>query len=441
MIKGLHCQAEHFPKRWQSELEIAKEMNCNCIVLYCVAPGLRHYAETKFPRVETNSLNVLQAGIKICHNEGYQVAVKLHTTPGETGLVGKARRYNWWQGFFQPEDRSDKVNEWFNTYFGNIVHPIAQVCSTAEYLFFGNEFYLMDRYSENWAKHIHGLRNLYPGKVGYCCFFTVPIHNLWLPVLKLAARFFGKEKLYYRIIEVANSERFKFESKAREQEFIEGVAKHRFEWQEELDIIGLNILWPVWWRREQPNVGGYKKAYRGVRFKLAFFSVRIDYFDSVKWFIKDKPLFVTECFFLETDPDWGEAGKKFELYEAEFETFMPIASGWFMSFWKGANENVDPEERRFIGGKFMPRMKISLQRGFNLFSLPLKPLSPMYASDLCEKLKSESIVMKFDRDRRIFVAYKSGFPKEADFELKGGEGYAIQMLEDEEIEFVGTAWE
>jgi hypothetical protein len=219
------------------------------------------------------------------------------------------------------------------------------------------------------------------------------------------------------------------------------VAKHRFEWQEELDIIGLNIFWPVWWLREQPSVDGYKKAYRDVKFKLAFFSVRIDYFDSVKWFIKDKPLFVTECFFLETDPDWGEAGKKFELYEAEFETFMPIASGWFMSFWKGANENVDPEERRFIGGKFMPRMKISLQRGFNLFSLPLKPLSPMYASDLCEKLKSESIVMKFDRDRRIFVAYKSGFPKEADFELKGGEGYAIQMLEDEEIEFVGTAWE
>jgi len=440
MIKGLHCQADHFPERWESELKVAKEMNCNCIVLHYTAPGLKHYAETRFPEVEESFLNTLQEGVKICHDEGYRVAIKLHTTPGETELVGQARRYNWWQGFFQPEDTKAKVDEWFKTYFGNIVYPIAQV-SSAEYFFFGNEFYLMDRYTENWVKHIHGLKNLYPGKVGYCCFFTVPIHNLWLPVLKLVARFFGKEKIYYSIISVADSGRFKFKTKTREKEFIEGVARHRFEWQAELDIAGVNIFWPVWWLREEPSVEGYKKAYHNVKFKLGLFSARVDYFDSVKWFVGEQPFFVTECFFLETDPDWGEAGKKFELYEAEFETFMPIASGWFMSFWKGANENVDLQERKFIGGKFMPRMKISLRRGFNMFSLPLKPLSPMYAADLCETLKSESIVMKFDRDRKIFIAYKSGFPKEADFELEGGEGYAIQMLEDEEIEFVGTAWE
>jgi len=439
MIKGLHCDTKRMTKE---DLKIAAEMNCNTIVLYLVEAGLDRYDALDFKMIPMEVLLKLSDAISMCHDEGFSVAVKLHATPGEVELVGEARKYSWWQGFFQPPD--SRLGHWFKNYFGNYVFPVAEVCDRkgVEVLYVGNEFYLLDRYEDEWRSWILNTRDFFGGKIGYCCFFTVPLHNYYMRLLKIAARIFGKERIFDEILKLAGPGRFKFKSYERKLKFIEGVARHEFRWQDALDIVGINIFYPVWWLRKEPTVEGYVDAYERTRFKIGFLSITVSYKKSVEWFVKGKPFVVTECFFRDDDPDWGEAGHKYDLYHAEFRTFWDLADGWLISFWK-PNPSVPKEERDLIGGVFMPRYKVKLYKGTNVISVPLKPQKqPFRASDLLE-LTGGTLVAYLDAKQGKAYGFTPHMPQDspANFVIDGKHGYYVQVSEDTEVEFVGTAWE
>jgi hypothetical protein len=81
---------------------------------------------------------------------------------------------------------------------------------------------------------------------------------------------------------------------------------------------------------------------------------------------------------------------------------------------------------------------MSLSRGLNMISLPLKPQTPFSARSFAEELSS-TVVVKFDVNRRRFVGFTLDAPGDG-FPIEGGKGYIVNLQQATDMAFVGTAW-
>ena len=81
---------------------------------------------------------------------------------------------------------------------------------------------------------------------------------------------------------------------------------------------------------------------------------------------------------------------------------------------------------------------MALDRGLNMISLPLMPLTPYTASRLAEETDA-TVVIRFDAVSQRFVGFTADSGEEG-FLIEGGQGYIVNVREARQVAFVGTAW-
>ena len=81
---------------------------------------------------------------------------------------------------------------------------------------------------------------------------------------------------------------------------------------------------------------------------------------------------------------------------------------------------------------------VSLHKGLNMISIPLKPSAPMTARFLAEMLGATTVIT-LDEVRQKFVGWTPEAP-DYGFPIEGGKGYIVNLSQAQQVTFVGTAW-
>lgn len=81
---------------------------------------------------------------------------------------------------------------------------------------------------------------------------------------------------------------------------------------------------------------------------------------------------------------------------------------------------------------------VSLPRGLNMLSVPLKPATPMTARSLAEMIGATTVIA-LDEVRQKFVGWTPDAPDDG-FPIEGGKGYIVNLLQSQQVTFVGAAW-
>ena len=81
---------------------------------------------------------------------------------------------------------------------------------------------------------------------------------------------------------------------------------------------------------------------------------------------------------------------------------------------------------------------LSLAKGLNMVSVPLKPETPYTASSLAQKLGA-TVVIKLDESTQRFVGFTVDQGSDG-FEIEGGKGYIVNVQEAKDATFTGTMW-
>ena len=81
---------------------------------------------------------------------------------------------------------------------------------------------------------------------------------------------------------------------------------------------------------------------------------------------------------------------------------------------------------------------VSLSRGLNMLSVPLKPKTPMTARSLAEMVGATTVIA-LDAVNQKFVGWTPDGPDDG-FPIGGGKGYIVNLLQSRQVTFVGAAW-
>lgn len=81
---------------------------------------------------------------------------------------------------------------------------------------------------------------------------------------------------------------------------------------------------------------------------------------------------------------------------------------------------------------------VSLPKGLNMLSVPLKPETPMTARSLAAKIGATTVIA-LDEMRQEFVGWTPDASDDG-FPIEGGKGYIVNLLEFQRVTFVGAAW-
>ena len=81
---------------------------------------------------------------------------------------------------------------------------------------------------------------------------------------------------------------------------------------------------------------------------------------------------------------------------------------------------------------------VSLKRGLNMISVPLKPKRPYTARSLMELLGATTVI-GLEADIQKFVGFTAEAPDNG-FSIEGGAGYIINVPEQKSVRFAGAAW-
>ena len=81
---------------------------------------------------------------------------------------------------------------------------------------------------------------------------------------------------------------------------------------------------------------------------------------------------------------------------------------------------------------------VSLSRGLNMLSVPLKPETPMTARSLAEMIGATTVIA-LDEVRQKFVGWTPDAPDDG-FPIEGGKGYIVNLVQSRQVTFVGAAW-
>ena len=82
--------------------------------------------------------------------------------------------------------------------------------------------------------------------------------------------------------------------------------------------------------------------------------------------------------------------------------------------------------------------RVSLSKGLNMLSIPLKPKTPMTARSLAEMIGA-TIVITLDVMNQKFVGWTPDAPDDG-FPIEGGKGYIVNLRQHQQVTFVGAAW-
>ena len=81
---------------------------------------------------------------------------------------------------------------------------------------------------------------------------------------------------------------------------------------------------------------------------------------------------------------------------------------------------------------------MSLKRGLNMISVPLKPKKPHTARSLMELLGATTVI-GLDANTQRFVGFTADAPDDG-FPIEGGAGYIVNVPDQKTVSFVGAAW-
>ena len=81
---------------------------------------------------------------------------------------------------------------------------------------------------------------------------------------------------------------------------------------------------------------------------------------------------------------------------------------------------------------------VSLPKGLNMISVPLKPVTRMTARSLAQMIGATTVIALNER-RQEFVGWTPDAPDDG-FSIEGGKGYIVNLLESQQVAFVGAAW-
>ena len=81
---------------------------------------------------------------------------------------------------------------------------------------------------------------------------------------------------------------------------------------------------------------------------------------------------------------------------------------------------------------------VTLTKGLNMISVPLKPSAPMNAKALAG-LTGSTTVIKLDEAKQRFVGWTPAAPNDG-FDIEGGKGYIVNVPTTRQFAFAGAAW-
>ncbi len=81
---------------------------------------------------------------------------------------------------------------------------------------------------------------------------------------------------------------------------------------------------------------------------------------------------------------------------------------------------------------------VAFPRGLNMLSIPPKPVTPMTARSLAEMIDATTVIA-LDEVRQKFVGWTPDAPDDG-FPIEGGKGYIVNLLQPQQVTFVGAAW-
>jgi hypothetical protein len=84
--------------------------------------------------------------------------------------------------------------------------------------------------------------------------------------------------------------------------------------------------------------------------------------------------------------------------------------------------------------------KIELPKGLNMISIPVETSTPITAKSLAQQLKA-TLVIRLDADSQEFVGYVPDHLEATNFDISGGMGVIVNLLEEEEVTFTGQVWD
>ena len=93
---------------------------------------------------------------------------------------------------------------------------------------------------------------------------------------------------------------------------------------------------------------------------------------------------------------------------------------------------------RDVAADFNNVYVVSLPKGLNMISVPLKPVAGMTARSLAQMIGA-TMVIALDEVRQEFVGWTPDAPDDG-FPIEGGKGYIVNLLESRQVSFVGAAW-
>ena len=78
---------------------------------------------------------------------------------------------------------------------------------------------------------------------------------------------------------------------------------------------------------------------------------------------------------------------------------------------------------------------ITLPKGLNMLSVPLKPETPLTARSLAEKIGATTVIA-LDEARQKFVGWTPDSPDDG-FPIEGGKGYIVNLVQSERSPLLG----
>jgi len=113
---------------------------------------------------------------------------------------------------------------------------------------------------------------------------------------------------------------------------------------------------------------------------------------------------------------------------------------WRVRYQDSSGKWSEYSAESFFTTKAVGRFTVGLKKGLNFMSIPVRPIVPMDAISLAQKLKA-TLVIRFDAELQDFVSYVPGISRDVNFPVIGGEGYIVNVLESKSVSFEGTIWE
>ena len=112
----------------------------------------------------------------------------------------------------------------------------------------------------------------------------------------------------------------------------------------------------------------------------------------------------------------------------------------------GYYDTLDGRRHGFIATPLTPETgedysatySLSLPKGLNMISVPLNPEAPLTARSLAEMIGATTVIM-LDEVRQEFVGWTPDAP-DYGFPIEGGKGYIVNLLQAQQVTFVGAAW-